>query len=131
MRLTRRLSDLCSKMRLLVVCVFSYAAPMSVEGKRTHNCDMDEKRVWSCVIHPVSSLVSSQSLLASLAPYREIERKSDCQQSQNVAEYRFSRNRYINMSLRYLVFRAFDTQKPSKVGGRGRLATTARDWEKV
>ena len=31
--------------RLLVVCFFSYG-PTSVEGKRTHNCGMDEKRVW-------------------------------------------------------------------------------------
>ena len=65
-------SDLQSTSRPLVVYFFSYG-PTSVEEKRTHNCGMEEKGLFvrdtPCLV-----LVSSQSLLAALARYREKNR---------------------------------------------------------
>ena len=68
--------------RLLVVCFFSYG-PASVEGKRTHDCGMDEKMVLLVRDTPCLVVVSSQSLLAlSSCRSRPIfERKTNSQQS--------------------------------------------------
>ena len=61
-------------------CLSFCYGPTSLEGKRTHNCGMDGKRVW--VETPCLVLVPSQSRRSRpYTPYREIERKTDCQQS--------------------------------------------------
>ena len=73
-----RRSPTLTPSRLLLVCFFFSYGTTSVKGNRTHNCGMDDKRVWSCVTHPVSSFSrhnSSRPKLSPLSPpYREKNR---------------------------------------------------------
>ena len=63
---------------------FSYG-PTSLEGKRTHNCGMDEKRVW-VETHPVSFL--SRPNVAALAPTPRIERSREKRTASSLHETR-------------------------------------------